>query len=78
MPAPAPPDVDRIDYLKGKIGGLRRFRPADDPELLATAQEIVTIRADQNIRRAVAEGPTFTAEQIRDLIRLLKTCGSVR
>ena len=68
-------EIDPIDHLKGKAGGLKRFRQPDDPELLAVEQQIVTLRAERTIRRLIAERPAFTGDQVQDLTALIRSCG---
>ena len=71
-------ELDPIDRVGRKLGGLRRFRSDDDPEVLAAVAELTRLRADRAIRRAVETGPVFSPADVRALVALVKSCTSPR
>lgn len=49
--------------VKASVGGLARWRPADDPDLAAARQELRVAVMEDAIRELVASAPPLTDEQ---------------
>lgn len=60
---------------RGRVAALSRFRPADDPELVAARQDLKTSVLEQHIREAVNSWPALRPEQLDKLAVLLRPGG---
>jgi hypothetical protein len=58
-------------HARAQVASLSRSREADDPDLLKAKQELRISRAEDYIRKIVAEAPPLTAEQKARLSILL-------
>lgn len=66
---------DRIVHLRGRLGGLRRNREPDDPEMLQIAEEINSLRVERLIYKALSEEPKFNHVQVDELCAAVRACG---
>lgn len=48
---------------RARANALRRYRPADDPEVIAAQQELAAAHLGDVIRRIVDEAPPLSEEQ---------------
>jgi hypothetical protein len=56
---------------RARANALRRYRPADDPEVVAAQQELAAAHLGDVIRRIVDEAPPLSSEQKVRLALLL-------
>jgi len=48
---------------RARVAALSRDRTPDDPDLLAAKRDLRASRAEENIKRIVAEAPALSADQ---------------
>jgi hypothetical protein len=60
---------------RARVAALSRDRKPDDPDLLAAKRDLQASRAEEYIKRLVAEAPAFTAEQRSRIAVLLQSGG---
>jgi hypothetical protein len=56
---------------RARANALRRYRPADDPEVISARQKLAAAHLGDVIRRVVAEAPPLSDEQRVRLALLL-------
>ncbi|MDP9428475.1 MAG: hypothetical protein M3Q47_06160 [Actinomycetota bacterium] len=61
---------------RARHNSLRRYRPADDPEVLAARRDLRAARLADYIERVVSEAPPLTNEQREKLAMLLSSSRS--
>lgn len=64
-------------HHRAKIAALSRVRPADDPELIASRQQLKASKLEAHIRAAVDTAPPLTDEQADRLAALIRTSQGV-
>ena len=57
--------------IRGRHNALRRYRPADDPEVVAVRTELKSAVAEEFITELVADWPPLTLETRAQLASLL-------
>jgi hypothetical protein len=57
---------------RARVAALSRDRKPNDPDLLAAKQDLRASRAEEYIKRVVADAPALTAEQRSRLAVLLR------
>lgn len=60
---------------RARANALRRYRPADDPEVITARQELAAAHLADVIRRVVDEAPPLTNSQRETLALLLRSGG---
>lgn len=66
--SPAP----SVARQRGRVAGLSRSRPADDPEFIAARQELAAANIAAYVEKVVASAPPLTDEQRDRLTNLLR------
>lgn len=61
---------------RARHNSLKRYRPADDPEVVDARRALRDARVEEHIRKLVANAPDLTAEQRSRLAVLLLTPGA--
>jgi hypothetical protein len=54
-------------HERNRHNALRRYRPADDPQVIEAARDLRAARLEDYIRRLVDAAPPLTPEQIQRL-----------
>ena len=62
--------------LRGRLNALQRYRPADDPEVLAASRDLRAARLEEHVRAAVDAAPPLTDEQWSRLSAILRGNGA--
>jgi len=64
-------------HERATVAGLKRRRPADDPDVVAAVARLKTARLEDHVRRLVDQAPPLTPEQCTRLAVLLLNPGAV-
>ncbi len=63
---------------RARHNSLRRYRPADDPEVVDARRALRDARLEEHVRKLVADAPDLTAEQRSKLAVLLLAPGTAQ
>ena len=63
---------------RGRLNAYKRYRPADDPDVIEARRDLKALRAESYVRRLVDEAPPLTPSQRDKLAVLLRPSGGDR
>lgn len=66
------PSQQRQSHERGRVGSLSRYRPVNDPELVAARQNLAEANIAAYVEEVLAKAPPLRAEQRTKLAELLK------
>lgn len=70
------PTSTSVAHHRARVAALSRDRAPDDPDLLAARQSLKALRLEEHVRKALAEAPRPTDNQLARIAALLRTGGA--